>query len=242
MERRNVSISGTGKIGGGEYGNVRISGAGKVDGDLVAEEIRISGSGKILGSAKAKEISVSGAARFGGRVEGEVFQASGACVVEGELQTGELRCSGSQKVGGPLKAHYIRSSGTLSVGGNVDTDVFTSSGRFSINGMLSADRVEVRLVGNSTVKEIGGEHIEVRSGGGFNFQVSLSRGFRMGFAGGSLTAEVIEGDEVYLEETQADIVRGVNVKIGPGCKIKRVEYQNSLEVHSDAQVNEKSKV
>ncbi len=241
MAQQNVSISGSGKIGGGDYGNVRISGAGKVEGDLTAEEIRISGSGKVMGTAKAREITVSGAGRFTGSVEAKSFQASGACAVEGDLKTGELRCSGSQRISGALSAHYIRCSGTLKVGKDVESDVFTSSGRFNIGGLLSADRVEINLVGESRAGEIGGEKIEVRAGSGFNLQISLARGFRMGFSGGSLHTNVVEGDDIYLEATHADVVRGVDVRIGPGCRIGRVEYSGTLEIHEDATVKEQVK-
>ncbi len=243
MAKHNVSISGAGKIGGGDYGNVRISGAGRVDGDLTAEEVRISGSGKVMGSAKAREITVSGSGRFTGNVEAESFQGSGACAVEGDLKAGEFRCSGSQRISGGLTAHYVRCSGTLAVGRNVEADVFISSGKFNIEGLLSADRVEIRLVGESRVQEIGGEKIEVRGRGetGFNVQISLTRGFRMGFGGGSLQAKTIEGDDVYLESTRAEVVRGANVRIGPGCRINRVEYSETLEVHKDAAVKEQVK-
>ncbi|MFO8034879.1 MAG: polymer-forming cytoskeletal protein, partial [Candidatus Bipolaricaulota bacterium] len=236
-----VSISGSGKIGGGDYGNVRISGAGRVNGDLTAEEIRISGSGRVMGSAKAREITVSGSGRFTSDVEADSFQGSGACAVEGSLKAGEFRCSGSQRIGGALTAHYVRCSGTLAVGRNVESDVFNSSGKFNIEGLLSADRVEIRLVGESRVGEIGGEKIEVRGETGFNVQISLTRGFRLGFGGGSLRAKSIEGDEVYLEATRAEVVRGANVRIGPGCRIGRVEYSEALEVHEDAEVKEQVK-
>ncbi len=241
MAKQNVTISGSGKIGGGDYGNVRISGAGRVDGDITAEEIRISGSGRVMGSAKAREITVSGSGRFTGDVVADSFQGSGACAVEGNMKAGEFRCSGSQRIGGGLTAHYVRCSGTLAVGRNVETDVFTSSGKFNIEGLLSADRVEIRLVGDSQVREIGGEKIEVRGESGFNVQLSLTRGFRMGFGGGSLRAKTIEGDELYLESTRAEVVRGVNVRIGPGCRIDRVEYSETLEVHEDAEVKEQVK-
>ena len=39
----------------------------------------------------------------------------------------------------------------------------------------------------------------------------------------------IEGDDVDLEYTQADVVRGRRVRIGEGCSIGRVEYSESLD-------------
>ena len=43
-----------------------------------------------------------------------------------------------------------------------------------------------------------------------------------------LTAEVIEGDKVEIEYTQADVVRGNHIKIGPGCKVDLVEYKGEF--------------
>ena len=39
----------------------------------------------------------------------------------------------------------------------------------------------------------------------------------------------IEGDDVDLEYTEADVVRGRRVRIGEGCSIGRVEYSESLD-------------
>jgi hypothetical protein len=54
-----------------------------------------------------------------------------------------------------------------------------------------------------------------------------------------LYADQIEGDKVELEHTEAGVVRGNHVKIGPGCEIGRVEYRDKLEVHKGSTVKEK---
>ncbi|HRU22306.1 MAG TPA: hypothetical protein P5113_06475, partial [Candidatus Bipolaricaulis sp.] len=89
--------------------------------------------------------------------------------------------------------------------------------------------------------EIGGENIDIRASSGFNFGISLSRGLRFGVGIGTLTVGEIEGDQVHLEATTADVVRGKIVHIGPGCRIGRVEYTESLDVHPEAEVREKIK-
>lgn len=239
MEKQNVSISGSGKIGGGKYADVRISGSGRVEGDVEADEIRISGAGKVEGNAKAKEISVSGSGRFMGSVEAEIFHASGGFRVEGDVEAGELRCSGSGRISGGVRAQYVRASGALAVAKDVAADIFSSSGALTVQGLLSADRVEIKLGGRCRVGEIGGERIDVRQGAGFNLQLSLVRGFRLGrFGTGELVAETIEGDEIHLEGTQAKLVRGKQVTVGPGCHIERVEYEESLEVDPSSRVGE----
>jgi cytoskeletal protein CcmA (bactofilin family) len=207
-----------------------------VEGDLVAEELRISGAGKVEGTTKAKEIVVSGAGRFEGSVEAETFQCSGACKVEAGLQTKEARVSGTFKVEGNVKAHYFRSGGVLKVEGDLEAEVVSLSGIVTVTGLLSADRVEMKLEGTSYVREIGGEVIEVRRTRhrGLLDELGLSFFRRPG----ALQAVTIEGDEVYLEGTQAKLVRGKKVTIGPGSRIERIEYEESLEVDPDARVDE----
>ncbi|GAB4305722.1 MAG: polymer-forming cytoskeletal protein [Candidatus Bipolaricaulota bacterium] len=241
MEGQNISISGSGRVSGGEYGQVRISGSGKVDGDVTAQEIRVSGSGRFQGEVKAKEITVSGAGKFTSRVEADVLVTSGSCGIDGDAEVKELRSSGAQRIGGSFHGHYVRVSGVLHVARDLEADVFTSSGRFEIGGLLSADRVEVKLVGDSRAREIGGENIDIRASSGLSFGFSLARGFRFGLGIGTLTVGEVEGDRVHLEATTADVVRGKVVHVGPGCRIGRVEYSESLEVHPEAEVGERIK-
>ena len=57
-----------------------------------------------------------------------------------------------------------------------------------------------------------------------------------------LKTKRIEGDSVELEGTTADLVKGAKVVIGKGCKIKTVEYSESIEVHEKASVEKQVKV
>ncbi len=237
--RGSVSIAGSGKVAGGAYHTVKISGSGRVEGDLVAEELRISGAGKVEGAAKVREIVVSGTARFEGPVEAEALQVAGACKVEAGLSAKEVKVAGALKVEGSVKAHYFKTSGGLKVEGDLEAEIVALAGKVTVNGLLSADRVEMKLEDSSFVREIGGEVIEIRRRrkGGFLEELGLPFFRRPG----KLQASAIEGDEVYLEGTEAKLVRGKKVTIGPGCRIERVEYEESLDVHPDAQVGEEVK-
>jgi hypothetical protein len=57
-----------------------------------------------------------------------------------------------------------------------------------------------------------------------------------------LETSVIEADEIQLEDTRADVVRGRNVVIGAGCRIGLVEYADELRVDPDAEVKERKKI
>ncbi len=227
--RGSLKISGSGSAGGGRYEEVKISGSGRVTGDVEAETIKISGSGKMDGNVQARE-----------------FKASGSFTVTGDLSAGQFKCSGSGKIGGAARADSFRTSGSVSVGGkltggeaevsgsakvanDVEMEQFRSRGAFAIDGLLSADSIEIALGGDSRAREVGGECVRVMS------RASASRaGGWLGGRSASLSAETIEGDDVYLEATQANIVRGRRVTIGPGCHIKAVEFGESLQIDPDA--------
>lgn len=51
-----------------------------------------------------------------------------------------------------------------------------------------------------------------------------------------LTAELIEGDVIELTHTNAKIVRGNTVKIGPNCQIETVEYSGDYTCDPNASV------
>ena len=241
-ERRSVSISGSGRLGGGEYQRVAISGSGRIDGDVTAEELRISGSGRVSGRTEAGQVAISGSGRFGGAVRADEMRVSGSAKIEGPVDAKELKSSGSFHAEGDVAAEYFKSSGSFRVGGDLEADIFKASGGFDIEGLLSADKVEIRLGGRCTVREIGGERIHVARPESLG--AALLGGLAKMLTGGG-TAELrttqIEGDEIHLENTIADVVRGTRVEIGPGCKIGTVEYTETLKVHDDAVVKEQKK-
>jgi hypothetical protein len=53
---------------------------------------------------------------------------------------------------------------------------------------------------------------------------------------------VIEGDDVYQEDTKAKVVRGNNVMIGQGYEIKLVEYKNHFAGGKGGKVKENKKI
>ena len=59
---------------------------------------------------------------------------------------------------------------------------------------------------------------------------------------GDMTADSIEGDHLDLAYTTAKVVRGNHVRIGPGCKIDRVEYRQALTRSKDAQIGTEIKI
>jgi cytoskeletal protein CcmA (bactofilin family) len=264
MSDERVAFAGFGKVRGGIYESVRISGSGKIEGDVSAKTIKVAGACKIQGNASAEELKTAGSCRVMGNIEAGEMETSGSCSVEGKVKADTFKCAGSQKIGGKLTAKYARIAGSCGVDGDVEVDKFVSEGSFRIAGLLSADDIDIRLGGNCSAREVGGERIAVRrSGRGFSWQwqgpgklrelrkkldhlgerfgieVSIDIG---GWESGILETELIEGDEIMLEWTRAKTVRGKQIVIGKGCEIERVEYSESLEVDESASVGEEVKL
>lgn len=243
-KHRSATLAGAGTLSGGTYERISISGAGKIEGDVVAQEIHVSGSAKCEGRVEAKEMHVSGSVVFAKDVVADELKVSGSGRVEGSAQVKEFKCSGSFRAAKDLSGEYIKSSGRLHVASNLECDIFKASGGFEIGGLLSADRVDIDLAGKSQAREIGGETISVRRRGWRDRGILLDGLVRL-FAGSGaaeLRVAQIEGDDVALEGTVADVVRGKRVDIGEGCRIGKVEYTESLQVDPGAEVGEKVKV
>lgn len=251
-----LSISGSGKTGGGVFNRVHISGSAQITGDIECADFhadgschvsgsmkartgRISGSAHVVGSAEfADGLSVSGTGHMDGCVGGGRLSVSGSLHIGGDIQVNEAAVSGSMHVGGSLAAKTARISGELTVGGDCGADTFRAEGGLRIDGLLNADTVELRLHPfHNRIREIGGGSIRVEQG-------HRALGVLLhAFVGSDfiLTADTIEGDEVWLEHTKAAVVRGKRVTIGPGCEIGRVEYDENLQTDGDAKVGESHK-
>jgi cytoskeletal protein CcmA (bactofilin family) len=243
-EKRSVSVSGAGTIAGGSYSRVSISGAGKVSGDLYAEELTMSGAGRVSGRCEVVRLSVSGTGKFESAVIADEMKVSGVARVEGSVKIKELKCSGTFRSAEGISAEYVRVSGQLHVGGDLEAEIFRASGGFDVQGLLSADRIEIHPGGRCRAEEIGGARIDIRRYGSRDHAKlldSLLRALSSSW-GGEVHAKLIEGDEIYLENTRAEVVRGKEIQIGPNCKIGRVEYSTSLKVHEDSEVGTQTKI
>ena len=244
MEKVNygdIKISGSGTSGGGRYNEVTISGSGKINGDLECVDFKTSGSSKVIGNLKAETVKVSGSARIEGNVEAVEMKVSGSSHVTGQVKSQVLKISGSTHIEGSLYGEEVTIMGSAHIEKDCEVESFKASGNFKIQGLLNAGQVTINLGGKSSVKEIGGEHIEVKVSiiDNFFFKKAIDKMFN---SRGELTTEIIEGDEIYLENTNAKIVRGNKVTIGEGCNIGLIEYSGEINVSNESIVKEQKKI
>jgi cytoskeletal protein CcmA (bactofilin family) len=239
-KRGNLKISGAGSSTGGSFDEVRISGAGSIDGDIDCRILSISGAGEIKGNVKAEDVHISGAGDIKGNLECGEAEISGSGKVKGDVQCSRIKISGGSDIKGNLKSEQIEISGAIGVKGDCEAESFKASGAFDIGGLLNAGNINVNIGGYCSVSEIGGETINVRTGGGvLGIGRILSDIFN---ARRGMRCSIIEGDDIYLEETRAKIVRGNNVTIGKGCEIELVEYKNEINTYDERCVKEVKKV
>lgn len=243
LERnKDLKITGTGQATGGVYDKVKITGQGQIDGTLTCDSMVITGDGRVNGLVQAGKISINGSSVITGNVH------AGSVSVNGQLDIGqgtsakEIRLNGTMRVGGHLIGEVIRARGGLDVEGDCEIEEFSAKGAFTIDGLLNVGKLDLRMHWPCRVKEIGGEQIKVkRVWFHGNIFGALVRMFHSPGAA-RLAADCIEGDYIELEHTDAKVIRGNHIIIGPGCEVEQVEYRRSLHIADDAIVRTHKKV
>ena len=242
-KKPSAAVRGAGELSGGDYTKILILGSGTIAGDVRAERIRSFGSGELHGVSEIGTLSVVGAASFGaGLIAGRVC-ALGALDGRGRLEARKLIVTGACEVGGDVLVDEVRTLGLLECQ-SAETSSFRVRGAVQIDGLLSGDLVELHLGGlDSRVKEIGGERVEVWRHS-FGKRNPLVKGLGWLCNPGLrayLRVSTVEADDVTLENTRAETVRGKRVRIGAGCEIEEVEYEEALTVHPKAEVGKRTK-
>jgi len=259
LEGVDVKISGSSTVTVGHI-VVKVSGSGRVS----EEEIRISGSGRIVGSLQVDRIRTSGSFSCDGDLEIEELSTSGSCAIAGTVKGRSLRTSGSCRVGQDLRVSLIQTSGSLSVGGDIVGECLNTSGSlkardvnvidceihgsFRLRSIHCKGTFKAEMSGLCNVEEgIRAKDIDIRRapGGkarGFRvvlFNITLIEVSKGGMRReGELRTKYIEAEnDVYIENTECDVIKGRTVIIGPGCTIKkRLEYVESYSIDPTSKV------
>ena len=271
-EYGNLEIYGVGKQRGGRFGRVLIAGSGKITGNVECDRFELPGAGKIEegsllvhgpmeidgackveGCAEAETLEVNGSLKTAGpsRVAGNLevngsmktenaslavggrADICGSLKTEGDFSAEMLDVTGAVHVEGSLKTTEAVVDGVLKVEGEVQAERFRAEGVVKIDGLLNAETVELGLAGEDEIASIGGGSVRV---------YRSRRGFGLFNKRPHLLAELIEADEISLEYTDVETVRGVNVHIGPECVVDRVEYSGTLTTDASASIGTRVKL
>jgi len=236
-------------------GDIKVSGSQTLP-EVHARSFLVSGSTRIQGNVSADEMKVSGSARIGGSLEARSAKISGSCHVNGDLKVEEIKISGSAKVGGGVRVSgSMRVSGSTSVGGAFEGGDLASSGLIRIGrdlkggeirisgggevgGVVRARSVRIR-VGRTDLKLSGGieaDEVYVEAAPRPAVARILGTVLGMGIGGHVRTPVVRCRGKVSLERTVCDLVEGVRVSIGPGCKVGTVRYSEDVFIDPAARV------
>ncbi|MFK3812128.1 hypothetical protein [Bacillus halotolerans] len=228
----NLKLYGAGHAAGGAYHHVSIKGEGTVGEGLSAAGCRIYGTGRFLGNAETERLKVFGESEFEGDLTAHKISIYGTMQVRGALHVGRLKLKGLTEIGGNMAGDSCEAKGKLSVKGDCEIESFHITGCVDVTGLLNAGEIDIGLSHDaSRVREIGGTSITVKKRARFFTRKKAK-----------LTAELIEGDKIYLENTEAAVVRGKEVVIGPGCKIGTVEFENKCECDQHSKMMKRIKL
>lgn len=225
MNRPDFAIAGVGTTGGGDFHRVELEGVSKVDGSLDCYSFKMNGLAKVKGSICAVER----------------FEASGKLTVDGSVKAAMAKIEGQATVRGNLDCEVLKANGFIKIVGDCRTHGCDVRGAMTVDGVLDADRLNIYMEGPVRVEVIRAKQISVnitRSGTIKRLMQSILPAPWQT----QLRADRIEGDDVYLVDTTAALVRGRQVKIGAGCVIDRVEFESELIVHPDAVVRSRERI
>ncbi len=225
QKNRDLKIYGQGSSSGGEFKNVIINGSGHIKGDTKCVNLKIYGEGQFDGNLKVEDtINIKGKTEF-----------------NGELKVENLKMQGEVQVKGEIFADDTSITGNITTDNDFNAEIFKLEGGFTINGLLNADKIKINIYWPCKVDEIGCSEIIVKKDIKISF-LGLKDMIKPVCNNKILTANIIEGDLIHLENTNAKIVRGKNVTIGAGCKIELVEYKENFKKDEKSIVDKYNKI
>jgi cytoskeletal protein CcmA (bactofilin family) len=234
-KRGDLAINGFGASNGGQFHRVTINGKGTINNDVECSEFECNGSGTVQANVRANTAKISGMAKIDGNIESQLLTIDGTAKIGQNLNVKKLKVNGKATIGGRVKAEEISIKGRLTVEEDCEAEIFKAESQFKIGGLLNAEQVDIQIFGDCKAKEIGGQTIIIRH------KTALFGLFKPFFQT-KLETELIEGDKIEIENTNAKIVRGNHVTIGPNSTIGLVEYTTELSIDEKAIVGESRKI
>lgn len=231
--RADLKIVGNGTSNGGTFNKVKIVGEGEINGDVDCRTLNCTGTLEVDGGLRIEVLKATGTIAVTGPMSGEELNLTGNLSVCSGLKAGKARLNGEIRIEGGIAGEDIGLFGSCELTGNCQAERLRIKGALQTQGTINAEQVELAMFGRSQAGEIVGGQIRIAPHPTWKW-VSLFKSWGTP----ELQATVIEGDVIRLENTVADIVRGGDVSIGPGCRIRLVEYTKHYHQDPHAEVGE----
>lgn len=185
--------------------------------------LKINGSRICRGDMDASHVEVLGHLHVSGSLTTARLRVRGECSIGLSCNTQELNSFGSLRVA-ELRGVSITSNGYLSVTGEAAAEEFKAEGCVRIDRLSCIGTIRIKLGALCKIRHMTSEGDIIVSPSSRLLPVPLSP-FR------KLRCEIIEGADLTLSRTQADLVCGQNVTLGPGCSIREIRYRDTLTIH-----------
>ena len=228
MEEKKLNsliINGMGTYSGGEFERVIISGKGKITSAIKCNYLEVSGSASFENQINCDRGHISGTCKVGGDMAVGEMSISGSYKQEGTTTAERFEVSGMAKIKQCLSATTLHSTGMLTVEGNINGEEVRSEGMIHCSGLLNCEKLDIYCIGGCKLNEVGAAAISVKEQ---SWNISKLVGMFMPELT-RLSANVMEGDEIYLENCDVKVVRGRNIKLGKNCHIDTLEYSGTFE-------------
>ncbi len=173
------------------------------------------------------KVIIDGMSSISGDLTCDSMEVDGVCKINGNVRVKYMfEMDGVCNIAGDLDAEDVDFGGRMNITGNMSAEKVRVEGSLTVNRTLNAGELDLKFQGQARAKEVVGGKIRIhlRTGTG-HFQ-----------------AELIEGDEIDIERSRVDTIRGGRVAIGKGCAVGKVEYRDELTLHPKAVVKEKVKL
>lgn len=227
----------------------------KVMGKLDVKESSNIDNLKIMGNMKAehlysKILSVgSDNGNFIGIFKvGGLFNSANKVNFKGDFSGETLESVFELELYGTLKFKNLIFKNSFKTLNDIECEQFYSLGEIDAQG-INSEYTFIRPFPNSKIKSITGSNIMICRDFSVtdefkkipkNYSNSLYENYDNKI--GILEVGLIEADDIYIENVNADCVRGRNIVIGSNCHIKQVEYANEIEISKNSTVDNSAKI
>lgn len=203
-------------------GDLIIEGLGSSNGGIF-NTVKINGHGTISSDLDCQSFICNGIAKVNGILETNGATIQGILTISGNTKANHVKISGKTDINGSLFLDELYLDGDLAAKENLKASTFTGRGRISLKH-LDAKTIDFHLFGPCKTHIITGDNIYIKKGHKniniFSHEFNPLRS--------KLTTDSIEGNTIYIEHTNANIVKGKDIIIGPGCNIGHLEYENTF--------------
>lgn len=245
-----VNFDGIGKVNGGEYENVSINGLNTVKGSISANTISINSKSTVEGSVKANSMTIKGISNIKGELRVRSLNNAGYLKIKGKSICESITNNGRYYSVGSINTHTFESEGLVESSLDIKAESFNSNGQILVKGILSAKTADITIIGFGCINHIKAENLKISKGNDISINPIIYTFIKPFLALRNskniilnrLRVDSISASQVEAEYTYAKVVRGDTVKIGPGCKIDRVEYTRSIEIAEGSKVRKKVRI